>query len=76
MEFLKASPYWFSFGEIIEKEISFVKIKLINDEIFLFEYSQSVSKQFDKLKIGESIGFWFEDCGRGRSEIKELELDI
>lgn len=76
MGFLKSSPYWFTFGEIIEKEMLFVKIRLLNDEVFLFECSEDISKQLNKLKKGDSIGFWFEDSRNGKMEIKVVELNI
>lgn len=76
MNFATSSFYWFSFGEIIEREILSVKIKLINDQVFLFEYNEELSNKFDELKNGDSIIFWFEDNRNGKRKIKEIELDF
>lgn len=76
MNFATSSFYWFSFGKVIEKEILFVKIRLLNDQVFLFEYTEDLSNKFDELKDGDSVIFWFEDNGNGKRKIKEIELDF
>lgn len=77
MESITPSYSWFSIGEIVdlnEGNNLFLRIKLLNDEVFLFECPGDYLRKFKFLKKGCTICFWFEDERSGKRKIKDIEL--